>query len=257
MRDVGKRRGNSSPGVVVAVVLLVGTGGGYRHLQGRYADLADSIRVIPGSLSVIPMSFSDWDGIDVPLDPNVIQATDTDDLINREYARGRDMVSLYVAMGVRIRDLIPHRPEVCYIGAGWTLEGGRVRTVSLDDGTSFQCRLQEFSRGSMAKEHINVLHYYIVDGRYCADVSLLRKTAWRFDEGPHYSAQVHLVASGKMSGRNAEMLVGFASLAANPIRDGIMRVVEDSMDEATGDEATGDGASGDGVAGGSEGVLAR
>lgn len=236
MRDGYKRRAGSTPGVIAAILLLVGTGGGYRLLQARYADLADAIQVPPGSLSVIPMRFGDWAGVDILMDPNVIQATDTDDHVNRQYVRGRDTVNLYVAMGVRIRDLLPHRPEVCYIGAGWNLEGSRLETILLDDGKSFQCQLQEFSRGSLAKDRILVLHYYLVDDQYSPDVSLLRKTAWRFDQGPHYSAQVHLVVPGDLKGRSAEMVAEFAAVAANPIRDGVMLAVKNAMaDSEVGD----------------------
>ncbi len=222
--------------MIAAIALLAGTGGGYRLLQARYADLANAISVEPGSLSVIPIQIGEWHGVDIPMDENVIQATDTDDHVNRSYVRGRDAVGLYVAMGVKIRDLLPHRPEVCYSGAGWNLVESQLETITLDDGTTFDCMLQQFTRGSLSNERINVLHYYIVDDAYSADVSLLRKTAWRFDKGPHYSAQVHLVASGDLSGHNATMLAEFAQTAAKPIRDGVMKAVAKAKGNGQADE---------------------
>ncbi len=106
----------------IGVALILASGFGYRTLADRYNRPSDSIPLAPGTLAKIPMEFNGWFGVDKPLDEAVARATDTNDQLNREYRRrdGRAAVTMFVAYGVRLRDLQPHRPEVCYPGAGWT-----------------------------------------------------------------------------------------------------------------------------------------
>jgi len=125
----------------------------------------------------------------------IVRATDTDAHLNRRYTRhgGLEAVSFYVASGVKARDLMPHRPEVCYTGAGWTLTGRRLAELALSDGTKLPCNIVQFSRGALTTERVVVLDYYLVDGQYCADVSLLRSKAWRGSGAVRYVAQVQVI----------------------------------------------------------------
>jgi len=73
----------------------------------------------------------------VPLDEAIIKATNTDAHINRSYSRNNSLefVSLYIATGVKARDLMPHQPEVCYTGAGWTRTDKSSKELPLSDAT--------------------------------------------------------------------------------------------------------------------------
>ncbi len=65
--------------------------------------------------------------------------------------------------------------------------------LPLKDGTELPCNVLEFSRGALSTEKIVVLYYYIVDGQYCRDVSLLRSKAWRGSGTVDYVAQIQIV----------------------------------------------------------------
>lgn len=217
-------------GMAVGVVLLIGSGAGYRTLAGRYNLLTASVPLPPGTLARLPLQLGDWMGREMPLDEAVVRATDTDDHVNREYRHrhGQPAVSLFVAYGVNLRDLAPHRPEVCYPGAGWTLQETRKLTLTTADQSDLPCRVHRFKRGGLVRENITVLNYYIVDGKYCPDVSLLRSKAWRLSLQAKYAAQVQIVCGGShMDPRGAEAATkAFAADSAPAIRDLLVAAVE-------------------------------
>jgi len=180
--------------VLAALGLLLGCGVWYRLQAGRYARYGASIALPPGALARLPMEIGDWRGRDLPLAEKVVQATDTDDRVNRVYERpaSRHRVSLWVGYGLRLRDLTPHRPEVCYPGAGWTMIGSELVELKAADGSMLPCQIHRFQRGGLSLERIAVLNYYIVDGQYWPDVELLRERASRPDTDAHYVAQVQI-----------------------------------------------------------------
>lgn len=206
---------------VTAVGLLVSSGIGYRALAAYLARPTDSVPLPPGTLARLPLSIGQWTGRDVAVDEAVIRATDTDDRISRQYSQPAGDVGVYVAYGVRARDLMPHRPEVCYPGAGWTLQDVQPAELSLSDGSRLPCRVFRFSRGALDAQQVTVLNYYIVDGQYCPDVSLLRSRAWRGGGAIRYMAQVLITCSGNAISSpesTGELVNRFAIESAGAIR---------------------------------------
>jgi len=183
--------------VITASLLMLVFGLGYRVLAARLEAPLNTTPISPAALQRLPLQIGDWMGREVPLDEAIVRATDTDAHINRSYSRnnGLEFISLYIATGVKARDLMPHRPEVCYTGAGWTLMVKRSMELPLSDGTELPCNVMQFSRGALNTEKVMVLDYYIVDGQYCSDVSLLRSKAWRGSGTVRYVAQVQIATS--------------------------------------------------------------
>ena len=191
---------NPRPVMIAAITasfLMFILGLGYRVLAARLAAPVNTTPISPAALELLPLKISDWTGRGVPLDEAIIRATDTDAHINRSYSRnnGLEFISLYIATGVKARDLMPHRPEVCYTGAGWTLIDKRSLELPLSDSTELPCNVMQFSRGTLTTKKVIVLDYYIVDGQYSSDVSLLRSKAWRGSGTVRYVAQVQIVTS--------------------------------------------------------------
>ncbi len=208
--------------VLLATVWLIGGGTAYRALASRYARSPESVALPPGTLARLPLEIEDWRGREVPLDEAIIQATDTDQCLNRLYARrgSRESVALFVAYGVRLRDLMPHRPEVCYPGNGWTLKDRQEVDLRLHDGSTLPCRILRFNHGGLVNRHVTVLNYYIVDGQCSPDVELLRSKIWRPSGGANYVVQVQVTCSGGVRGGLAEEAVqAFGKASAQPIRD--------------------------------------
>ncbi|MBN1506437.1 MAG: EpsI family protein [Sedimentisphaerales bacterium] len=207
---------------MAASLLMLVSGLGYRVLASRLAAPGATPSISPAALERLPWQIGGWTGQDVPLDDAIVRATDTDAHVSRRYScnRGLDSVFLYIASGVKARDLMPHRPEVCYTGSGWTLLDRRFRELSLDDGAKLPCNVLRFSRGVLDTKGVTVLDYYIVDGQYCHDVSLLRSKAWRGSGTVRYVAQVEIIAavnSTLMAESATKLVCAFAGDSALPI----------------------------------------
>ncbi len=182
---------------VVAGLLMLISSAAYRFLAARLAAPVNTTLLSSAALERLPLQIGGWTGQEAPLDEAVVRATDTDAHISRIYSRHNtsENISLYIAYGVRTRDLMPHRPEVCYTGAGWTLIDKRSKELPLSDGMKLPCMALQFSRGTLNTKKTVVLAYYIVDEQYCRDVSLLRSKAWRGSGTVRYVAQVQIVTS--------------------------------------------------------------
>jgi EpsI family protein len=181
---------------LAASLLMLVFGLAYRVVAARLEAPIDSTPISPAALTQFPLRIGDWTGEDVPLDEDIVRATDTDAHLNRRYSRngGLEVVSFYIASGVKARDLMPHRPEICYAGAGWTRTDRRSEGLTLRDSVRLPCTIMQFARGALNTQKVAVLDYYLVDGQYCADVSLLRSKAWRGSGTVRYVAQVEIIA---------------------------------------------------------------
>ena len=182
---------------LVASLLILFLGVTYRVIAVRLGISWGATPLDPQTLEKFPMQIGDWMGRKVPLDEAIRRKTNADAYINRSYSRSNDFgsVGLYIACGVRARDLVAHRPEVCYISAGWTLLETQPLQLERKDGITLPCSIFNFSRGGLDKVKISVLHYFIVDGCYCGDVSVaMIKTGRRFGMAD-YVAQVHITSS--------------------------------------------------------------
>jgi EpsI family protein len=217
---------------IVSSVLMLVFGLGFRVLAARLSAPVDTMPIDPEALQQLPLRIGDWTGQEVPLDEAIVRATDTDAHINRRYSRrsGLESALLYIASGVKARDLMPHRPEVCYTGAGWTLTNRQSVDLPLSNEMKLPCNILQFSRGTLDKSRVIVLDYYLVDGQYCRDVSLLRSKAWRGSGTVDYVAQVQivtLIAPGQTVQSAMAILSDFAVASTSLIVDVFKGVVED------------------------------
>jgi EpsI family protein len=214
---------NTFLAAALAVALLVASGLAGRFLEGRLGQAGDHVAMPAGTLAHLPLSLGEWTGCEVPMEAAIVKRTGTDDHVNRSYAQGPtgQTVGLYVAYGVRARDLMPHRPEVCYPSAGWTLDNSEPCELPVADGAKLPCRIYRFSQGTLGHEAITVLNYYLVDGQYAPDVSLLRSKAWQGTGSIQYMVQVQVTCSESSApdpDAPANAVRRFAALSAKPIR---------------------------------------
>jgi EpsI family protein len=222
--STGASRAARWPAVLAAVTLLLAFHAGYRLLAEQLARPAGSAPLPAGTLGQLPQRIGDWVGHDVPLSEAIVAATATDDHLCRTYQRyaGTETITLYIAYGIKGRDLMPHRPEVCYPDAGWTQSSSQRMKVPLEDGTMLECTIYEFTRAGLVSQTIHVLNYFLVDGHYSPDVSLLRSRLWRGAGGLHYMAQVQVTCTGgAMLNRQAAQraIQAFATDSAAAIRN--------------------------------------
>ncbi len=182
---------------VTAGLVIIVFSVAYSIMAARLATPVNTISLSPAALERLPLKIGSWTGQEKLLDEEIVRATDTDAYISRTYSRhnASEYISLYISYGVRARDLMPHRPEVCYTGAGWTLIDRRSLKLPLSDEKELPCNIFQFSRGTLDTKKTVLLNYYIVDGQYCRDVSLLRSKVWRGSGSVRYVAQVQIATS--------------------------------------------------------------
>lgn len=201
----------------LAVMLLAGSGYAF-HAMGRYyAQPLTSVPLPAGTLERLPMDVGPWRGRDVAMDPRMLKATDADAMLTRTYVRAGDnlAVNFYVAYGIRGRDLVPHRPEVCYPGAGWTLESNQPRLLALPDGQSLPCRVLRFSRPGLGNQTVRVMNFFLVDGRYYDDLSGIRSLIWKGSDQIRYMTRVMLTMPDRSTGLDDEPTAAMADLVGH------------------------------------------
>ena len=230
--------------LLTASVLMFVFGFGYHVLAAKLSSDTGNLSIDPNTLKKFPMKIGDWTGTEVPIDEKIIRATDTDAHISRNYSQqnGLDSVWFYVACGVKARDLMPHRPEVCYIGAGWTLAESQPMDFQIDKVQTLPVTIIEFKRGVLKNERIIVLDYYIVDGKYCRDVSMLRLKAWHGSGSVGYVGQVQIVAgvSSNTDKDSIEKNICSFAVESAPFLSDILRKAEinnssDNVDDSSGE----------------------
>lgn len=218
--DKATRSGSLQFSVAVALILLVVSGAAYRLANAHLSPDGATSLLPRGTLARLSLSLGGWEGRESLIREEVIEATDTDDHVSRTYVApgGFGQIALFVGYGVRLRDLAPHRPEVCYSGSGWTLDETVPATFESSAGNTLGSQIHRFYRGGLGTQKMTVLNYYIVDGRYCADVSLLRSSAWRKADS-NYVAQVQIACSStSLNDRCEDTVKAFARESAGPIR---------------------------------------
>lgn len=229
MKISQKRGSGPTIGATVSIVLLMVSGIGYRMTADWFDRAVVGAPLPVGSLGAVPLQIGDWFGEDVPLDDAIIKRTDTDDHLNRTYRKrgSREAVSVFAGCGVKLRDLMPHRPTVCYIGAGWTLDQSKTVQVDAAGVGTLPCMIHTFYRSGLDSATMTVLNYYIVDGQYSEDVSLLRSKARSSGLGAIYMAQIQIAASGGQSSSGGEdAVLSFAKVSAAEFRRALEAAAE-------------------------------
>jgi len=202
----------------VAIVFVLAGGFVYRMFEWSIRDQPGAAPPPVGALAKLPLEIGDWRGIDVPLDERVVTATDTDDHISRLYQSGDRRVGLYIAFGTRFRDLLPHRPEVCYPAAGWVLQESNVADLTSNDDRRLTVRIHQFQGGPVDASVVTVLSYHVLDGVVVADVDELRSRGGGVTHRVRYVAQVQIRASDGYDVDSAtDSVRAFAAAAAAPI----------------------------------------
>ena len=215
--------------IVLAATLLLSAGAGYRSLAAKLERTDERPAILAGTLQQLPTEIGTWVGADQELDETLIKRADVDDHLMRVYRRSADQstVGLWIAYGARARDLMPHRPEVCYPGAGWTMQGQEIVEIE-GAGDVVRARLLTFASSGQDARPLKVLTYYIIDGRTCEDASLLRSKAWRGQSSMRYMTQIQISCRvSTLSTKSPDKtLLGFAAESFMPILNLLERGVE-------------------------------
>jgi EpsI family protein len=144
---------------MIAVLALVA--GGLHHLShGEAVPLSNPF-------NTFPLQLQGWQGIDLPLEPRIVQALGVSDYLNRAYQSSNNRpVYLYVGYYKSQRTGVSiHSPKNCLPGAGWEpVSAGHV-ALSLPNGQ--QALVNEYVVENGLRRQL-VLYWYQSHGRIVA-----------------------------------------------------------------------------------------
>lgn len=196
MHDNSDRRRVIAAAISASFIMLM-FGLTHHVLVARQAAPVNETALDPAVLKGFPSKIGGWTGEDIPMDEAIVEATGTDAHINRRYLHddGWKSVTLYIACGANVNEVMAHRPTGCYRSAGWQITGRRSTEVRAVDGTTIPCFLYEFRRNGADGERLAVLHYCFADGEYFNEVMQVLAKGWRQLRAIGWAAQVEIVAS--------------------------------------------------------------
>jgi len=204
--------------VFLSCVVLLTAGYAYR-VTARHLDALVKEPILPAiPLSVIPYQIGTWEGEDQPLSETILEVAGNDDYINRSYQDSDTglYVNLYVAFTGQPRNMLGHRPRVCYVGAGWVHDGTEQQEIVLEQGEVIPVLLHYFHKPTPEKTRVVVLNYYLINGTVTSDYRDFSGIVWRL---PTFSRkQIRYVAQVQVSSTSATAVRAFAPDIAPLIR---------------------------------------
>jgi len=201
---------------LMACVIVSAFGFGHRALEARYGNARKQHMLVdPNALARLPHAMGDWTGQDISSDEHIMAGASIDAYINRVYLRsksGRPIV-LYIGCGCNI-DVLGHRPNLCYLGSGWSPCVKRKGGMSLNNATMLPYNIYKYTREDTTGLGIVLLHLFVVDGNYYTDVSQALRKSWGPLRSASYYAQVQIGIQSdvlmNISYEDEELLTEFA-----------------------------------------------
>ena len=181
------RLGKASTSVVwvLAVIMLVLSGIGYRVLASRLERLVETSISLPVPLEAFPAEISFWVGRDLSIRSTTkeyMKRHFADDFLSRRYINSAneawaDVFVVYCSS--RTGGILGHRPRVCYPGHGWVHDSTEASHFVSRTGRKIPCLIHLFHKPTPMRDHIVVLNFYILNGQLTADEKDFSGFGWR------------------------------------------------------------------------------
>jgi len=207
---------------LAALGLLVCSGVVYRLLGSH---LRREPVYLPVALKEFPYAVSGWEGKDVSISETVQEVAGNDDFLNRLYAKkgSKEWANVYVAYSARPRTMVGHRPDKCYVGAGWEHDGTKKSEIILPSGRKVACLVHQFHLPEPRYSEQVVLNYYVLNGQITADESGFTGLGWRrpniAGQAARYVAQVQI----------SSVLESSVRMACEDLTDAILEFLPDKQ----------------------------
>ena len=217
---------------VLAFILLILSGVGYRVLASRLKLLVGTPINLSVSLSAFPSEIGNWTGKDVPIPGNIQRVAAADDFLSRLYINRttNQWANVYVPYTARPRTMQGHRPQVCYVGGGWIHDSTATSKVISLSGRTIPCLIHRFHKPAPQNDEIVVLNFYILNGQLTADESKFSGVGWRTPNiagnPARYVAQVQISSILENSVRAAAKDMTDLMLDFFPDENGRVRAIE-------------------------------
>jgi len=209
---------------IIAFAFLVGTGFVYRQARARESLIESkvSIRTIP--LKHFPINIYKWIGKDISMDYPIKEATGSNDYLLRLYkTENGQWVHLYITYCSQPRNMLGHRPEVCFRASGWNILDEEKTTFTTTSGKTIPCIKYLFEKPVGLRDEFTVLNFYILNGRLTEDHKEFSGIKWRRLANP--KEQVRYVTQIQISSSNEEAAIS----AAKEMSDLIIKFFPDEQ----------------------------
>jgi hypothetical protein len=184
------------------------------------------------------MQIADWTGQDIPLREDVRKAAKVDESVNRLYVSGtgNQWAQIYIAFSTRPGNMVGHKPEVCYVSAGWILESTRRSHFRTASGKELPCQLHVFRKSSPYDETVVVLNYYVVNGRPVCSEEEFSGLEWRLPDmgaaSTRYVSQIQISSVLENSARTFAEVAAESILSLLPDESGQIEGARDSWSDS-------------------------
>ena len=203
--------------LTIGIIFFILSGVSNRYLSSIFAK--DSLKkiVLPVPLSKFPSEIGNWNGKDMELSSAIQQVAGNDDFVNRSYfnAKENKFVSFYIAYAGQPRNMLGHRPQICYPGAGWIHESTDTTEFESSSGQVFPCLIHSFRKPLPDSSRVKVLNYYILNGIPTNEESEFNSLSFRI---PNVDGKLaHYVAQVQISSTVESNIIEFAQITADTI----------------------------------------
>jgi hypothetical protein len=150
--------------VLCGVLLSIGLGA-----QGALVRLSRTERPpLRRELSSLPMELGEWLGKDEPVDPDIVERSQTTEYLNRAYESPRHpglVIRLWINYS-RVGTNLRHSPEICLPSAGRTKIESQTRELLIrpKEGRATPVTRLAYTRGDLV-EHVGFWYYIFGEGK--------------------------------------------------------------------------------------------
>lgn len=156
---------------VLAVVLLILSGVGYRLFASRLKFAVDTPISLPVPLGAFPTQIGNWVGSDLPIrtiTKEYMEKNFADDFLSRRYinATTKAWVDIYVVYcSSQPGGILGHQPLVCYPAYGWIHDNTEQSQFISRAGQRIPCLIHRFHKPAPTHDQTVVLNFYILNGQ--------------------------------------------------------------------------------------------
>ena len=161
--------------VLIALILLLLSGIGYRLLAARLKVLLDRPITLPVALSNFPLLVGAWEGKDLTIRETTreyMEKNFADEYISRKYINHvtNEWADVYVVYcSSQPGGILGHQPLVCYPANGWIHDETKTSEVILNDKQRIPCLIHRFHKPFTMD--VVVLNFYVLNGQITTEES--------------------------------------------------------------------------------------
>jgi len=166
---------------LLAVSVLLSAGFIYRNQSSTLNNITQTPVALAVPLKSFPYAIKHWSATDVPIPQNIQRIIQNDDFVNRLYINSltEQWANIYLAYSARPRTMLGHRPQVCYVSAGWVLDSTEKSQFITSSGKTVTSLIHYFHKPAPYDEQIVVLNFYILNGQLTCYEEGFSGIGWR------------------------------------------------------------------------------